>query len=82
MACNDREGDDCPTPWDYCCETDRLPQATALVKIVDSAGKLVAIDARKLLPLKELQTVVVPGTAQRDEAGNLTILANGVYVKP
>jgi hypothetical protein len=82
QACSDREGDDCPVPWDYCCETDRLPTATALVKIVDGSGKLVAQDSRSLLGLKELQTVVVQGTPQRDEAGNLTILATGIFVRP
>jgi hypothetical protein len=80
-ACSDIPGDGCPSPWDYCCETDKLPEATALVKVVDDQGKLVAADARELLGVKELQTVVVKGKAQRDESGNLTILANGVYVK-
>jgi hypothetical protein len=23
-ACSDVEGDDCPVPWDYCCETEKL----------------------------------------------------------
>ncbi len=81
-ACSDREGDNCARPWDYCCETDLLPKATVLVKVVDDAGNLVATDARKLLQVKELQTVVVQGKAKRDEAGNLTVLASGVYLKP
>lgn len=74
-------GDNCPHPWDYCCETDKLPEASALVKIVDQEGNVVKSDARNLLSVKELQTVVVKGKAQRDETGNLTILANGVFVK-
>jgi len=41
----------------------------------------VKADARGLLNVKEMSTVVVKGKAQRDEAGNLTILASGVYVK-
>ena len=81
-ACSDIEGDECSMPWDYCCETDRLPEATALVKVIDESGELVAVDTRELLGVKELQTVVVQGKAQRDEAGNLTILASGMYVKP
>jgi hypothetical protein len=81
LACSDREGDDCPVPWDYCCETDKLPGATALVKIVDPSGQLIKVDARELLKLEELATVVVQGEAKRDEAGNLTILATGVYVQ-
>jgi len=80
-ACSDIPGDKCPIPWDYCCETDRLPTATALVKIVDDNGQLVKSDARQLLGVKELQTVVVTGKAERDEAGNLTVNATKVYVK-
>jgi hypothetical protein len=79
--CNEKDDDACPTPWDYCCDTDELPSCKALVKIVDASGKPLATDARKLLGLKELQTVVVRGTAKRDEAGNLTVLANGIFVR-
>lgn len=71
----------CPTPWDYCCSTDDLPTSKAMVKIVDAGGKTVASDARKLLGIKELQTVVVHGRAKRDESGNLTVLADGVFVR-
>jgi hypothetical protein len=80
-ACSDIPGDACPTPWDYCCQTDKLPTATALVKVVDESGELIKTDARKLLHLKELETVVVHGKAQRDDAGNLTVLADGIYVR-
>ena len=80
-ACSDIPGDNCPVPWDYCCETDKLPAATALVKVVDEKGETVKIDARELLHVKELQTVVVQGKARRDDSGNLTILASGVYVR-
>jgi hypothetical protein len=52
-----------------------------LVKVVDENGLLLQADARELLDVKELSTVVVRGTAQRDEAGNLTVLASGVFVK-
>ena len=80
-ACSDIPGDKCKAPWDYCCETDKLANATALVKIVDAEGKLLQADARQLLKLSELQTVVVRGTAQRDDAGNLTLLASGIFVR-
>lgn len=81
-ACTDIPGDECETPWDYCCETDKLAAATALVKFVDDSGKPLAADSRDLLSVKELQTVVVQGKAQRDEAGNLTILASRLFVRP
>jgi hypothetical protein len=80
-ACSDIPGDDCPTPWDYCCRTDQLPQASALVVLVDQDDAPVPADARALLDVKELSTVVVKGKAKRDENGNLTVLARGVYVK-
>ncbi|MCA9005927.1 MAG: hypothetical protein KDA70_11715 [Planctomycetaceae bacterium] len=80
-ACSDIEGDGCEKPWDYCCETDKLPTATALVKVVNQDGSLINEDARKLLNLKELQTVVVKGKAKRDDAGNLTVFANGIFVR-
>jgi len=80
-ACSDIEGDNCPIPWDYCCDTSKLPTATALVKVVDEEGALVKADARALLSVKELSTVIVKGKAQRDDSGNLTVLASGVFIK-
>lgn len=80
-ACSDIPGDGCPTPWDYCCESD-LGEKSATVKVVGTDGKPVATDARELLGVKELQTVVVTGKAQRDSDGNLTILAEKVFVRP
>jgi len=78
--CNEKDDDACETPWDYCCDTDVLGENKALVKVVDGSGKTVSTDARKLLGVKELQTVVVRGKAKRDDAGNLTVLASGIYV--
>ena len=75
-------GEGCPTPWDYCCKTDQLPGNRAMIKVVNAAGETVEEDARKLLGVKELQTVVVKGKAKRDEAGNLTVLAEHVFVMP
>ena len=80
-ACSDIPGNKCDTPWDYCCETHKLPTSTALVKVVDENGDRVKADARELLKVKALSTVVVKGKAQRDDAGNLTVLASSVYVK-
>ena len=80
-ACNDVPGDNCPAPWDYCCETTKLPTATALVKFVDESGSVVKADPKSMLGVEELSTIVVKGKAQRDEAGNLTVLASGIFVK-
>ncbi|PHS11188.1 MAG: hypothetical protein COA78_10240 [Blastopirellula sp.] len=81
QACCDIPGDNCPKPWDYCCETDKLPTAMALVKLVDENGELLKGDAKEVLNVKELSTVIIKGKAKRDDDGNLIVLASGVYVK-
>lgn len=78
--CAPEEG--CPTPWDYCCETDKLPANSATVKLVGADGKPVATGAKELLGVKELNVVVVRGKAKRDDAGNLTVLADEVFIRP
>ena len=75
-------GEGCPTPWDYCCETDAVKSNIATVKIVSEAGTPVSKSARELLNVKELATVVVKGKAKRDDQGNLTVSANQVFVRP
>lgn len=85
LACSDEKADgetcSCKTPWDYCCETDKLPGAMILVKFVDGDGNVVKHGAKAAFGLKELQTIVVQGTAQRDDAGNLTVLASGMFAR-
>jgi hypothetical protein len=78
-ACNERPGDTCPTPWDFCCEAD-LPKSTLLVLVQDADGKLIKKDARELLGLKELDTVFIQGKAKRDKAGNVTLVADKFFV--
>jgi len=77
--CAAEEG--CPTPWDYCCTQDQVKDNIATVKVVDESGNPVGKDARGLLGVKELSTVVVKGKASRDEQGNLTVIADTVFVK-
>ncbi|QDT31835.1 hypothetical protein [Thalassoglobus polymorphus] len=77
--CADDEG--CPTPWDYCCTTNQLPGNQATVKIVDESGQPIPKTAKGLLGINELSVVVVKGNAVRDDAGNLSVTANQVYVK-
>ena len=71
------EGEIC---LDDCCAEER-GKCTTLVKVVDADGKLVAADSRKLLGVTEADTVVVQGTASKDESGNFTVLAQGVFVR-
>ncbi len=77
--CSEVEG--CPTPWDYCCHQDDVKTNIATVKFVDGDGKLLTTDARRLFHLKELNLVVVQGVAERDNVGNLTLLAKQLFIK-
>jgi len=77
--CAPEEG--CPTPWDYCCTQNQVKDNIATVKVVDEDGNPVTEDARALLGVKELSTVVVEGKAKRDDQGNLTIAASKIFVR-
>lgn len=77
--CSKDEG--CPTPWDYCCEQNQVKNNIATVKVISEDTKTVPEDARKLLGVKELNMVVVHGKAKRDAEGNLTVLADQIFVK-
>lgn len=80
--CNEVEGDNCETPWDYCCDSpDELAKGTVLIKLVDAAGKTLSDDAKQLLDVKELQTVVVKGQARRDESNSISVVASGIFIK-
>ena len=78
--CNELPENQCPTPWDYCCETD-LSDKQTLIKVVDDQGQPLEVGAQELLGLKELQTIVVQGKVQLDQAGNMSVLASGVYIR-
>jgi len=78
--CSEREGDNCPTPWDYCCDLNELKASTAMIKVVDASGQPVEKDARKLFGVKELQTVVAHGKVQKNEDGRFVVLADRIYI--
>jgi hypothetical protein len=70
--------DNCP----FCKKKGQSPpQLTALVQLLNEAGDVIPVDARKLLALKERQLVVVRGTGQIDALGNLIVTADGIYTR-
>jgi hypothetical protein len=70
--------DNCP----FCKEKATTgPQLTAIIQLVDEAGDVIPIDARRLLALKEQQLVVVRGVGQIDALGNLVVTADGIYAR-
>lgn len=77
--CADDEG--CPTPWDYCCNQNEVKDNIATIKVVNDSGQPVDKGAKQLLGVKELDQVIIKGKAKRDDQGNLTVLAQKVYVE-
>lgn len=72
---DDQCGPECP----HCAK--ELAESTTVVKFVDEQGKTVPVDSRQLLGIKEEETIVVQGIANRDEAGNVALMASGIYIK-
>lgn len=67
---------------DGCAQcAQELAEASTMVKFLDASQKVMTVDARELLGVKDRQVVVVRGTANRDANGNLSIAATGVYVR-
>jgi hypothetical protein len=63
------------------CHSKELNEATVLVKFVDQHGEPLPIDSRELLRINELDRVVVKGRAERDNDGNVVIVAGGIFVR-
>ncbi len=83
VACSERSGDKCKTPWDFCCETpDSLKANTATVQIVGADGKPLKVTAEKSGGLATLSRLVVVGTvAEISKEGAFVINATKIYVE-
>lgn len=77
------DGDDkmeCKTPWDYCCEDPaRLAAGTTTIEVHEGAD-VAKGTARGWNGLDHLKQVVVRGKVKKDAQGNVTVIANGIYV--
>lgn len=82
ISCDQREGDGCPVPHDYCCEdAKRLQEGTATVQLVDSAGKLFAINAQGQGGIEPLKTIVVEGiVSEKADDGVFVVNATHIWV--
>lgn len=73
------EGDQCKEGCPDCSR--EMLAASTMVKFLGDDGKTLPVDARKLLGVKEQETVVIEGVASRDKSGNVSIAAKGIYVR-
>jgi hypothetical protein len=81
-ACNLKPGDDCATPWDFCCETaESLKANSATIQFTGDNGRPLMTDLRTVNGLGCLSVVVVKGKVMKREKDNLIINASGIYVE-
>ncbi|MGI8906474.1 MAG: hypothetical protein ACR2IE_08295 [Candidatus Sumerlaeaceae bacterium] len=80
-SCKDN-GENCPTPWDFCCETrESITKNTATIKINGADKKTIKENVKGVQGLTNLSPVIVEGVAKKDKAGNLVVLADKIYLK-
>lgn len=81
-ACSDIPGDDCKTPWDYCCDRDKLPQNMATIEIVDAQGKVLPFNVRGADGLEPLTRVAVTGrVTERNDQGLFVVRAERINLE-
>jgi len=81
-SCKDN-GENCPTPWDYCCHPkETISKNSATVMLVANAGekKPVKEEIKGVEGIDHLTAVAVEGTVQKDKAGNLVVFAEKIHV--
>jgi hypothetical protein len=71
--------EECDENCPHCVEA--LAESSTMVKFLGDDGKVLPVDARELLGLGDQQTVVIRGIARRDKGGNVTIAAEGIFVR-
>jgi hypothetical protein len=76
--CGQKRKDECPTPWDYCCEAPaKLKAATISVQLVDANGKVAKLDWGD--DLRPCDLVALEGKVTKDEHGNVTVVATKYF---
>ncbi|HLU39274.1 MAG TPA: hypothetical protein VK081_07800 [Planctomycetota bacterium] len=81
-SCDEMEGDDCPTPWDFCCvPKDQVTAKLATVRVVGADGEPLSASVEGAHGVAPLKHVVVQGTVQRNDESGLVLDATSIWVK-
>ena len=81
VPCNERPGDACETPWDYCCEpADELAANSATVQVMGADGALIKSGLSGVNGLKPLAVVTVAGIVSEAADGNVIVRAEGIHI--
>ena len=81
-ACSDRPGDECETPWDFCCDDPAdILRNTATVQVTDGSGRPLKVPLEGARGIGHLSRLVVEGTvSSRTDAGAMVVDAKHIYV--
>ena len=82
-ACSDIPGDNCETPWDYCCESaKRLRPTPSRSNSPTKKGSVVAADARKLFGVEPLSDRrCARGICRRTKRATRAVVGKKMYVR-
>jgi hypothetical protein len=76
--CNEKPGDACKTPWDYCCDPPDVQKIHKFaVKLADPSGAVIKTPLAGTL--HRLDKVVVRGKVSKTPDGSVSVVAAGIY---
>lgn len=83
-SCDLKPDDECPTPWDVCCDDPAVVTSSILtVQVVDEEGRLLPAGLKGLGGMEELSLVSVVGEIDESSSeSNMLVNATGFYVHP
>jgi hypothetical protein len=81
-ACGEDDPDDqCPAPWDFCCEDKKdLRLNSATIRVLGPDGQPIKTGLKDVQGLKPLAKVTVVGTVAQAEAESFVVNATGMFV--
>ncbi len=82
--CNEKEGDECATPWDVCCDSSEdKRRGTATIQLVGDDGRVISQGLHGFHGLKELSAVTVQGRVAEGSDGDVLIVnAKMIHLHP
>ena len=82
-SCDDIPGDECPKPWDYCCEDpDKIKASIATIQVVNADGEVIRKGVRGLAGIKELSHLIISGTIDKASTPeNMIVNATSIHVE-
>jgi hypothetical protein len=79
VPCYKKPGEDCPTPWDFCC--DDYKPTMIVVEPIGPDGKVIKGVLFGDGGLKRNDLIVAKGKVKKDAKGNVTLFAAGIFNK-